>query len=471
MALLLGRVSGLARELLLAFRFGVSREADVAVVLLTLPDLLVNLLLSGGLSAALVPRLRTLPDAQAAQVFQQACLWALTFFGALALLIAIWPAGVVSLFAPGLSQPTSLITAPVAMLVALSIPLTALSGVTTAYLNAGSRYFIAGLGTFIFNAAIITALAWWQKGGLLVLSGAIAIGALFRLASQMAISPPQAWRKQPERVPADPRFRKAFTAGVMAASLALVPAAMIRAAASLLGPGNIAAFNYAQKLVELPLGIFITTISTIALTRLSGHHADGDPLAARRTLHANLRLSLILALFILLFGEALAGVLVSLVFERGTISAGDVERIASLTRIALLGIPFISVSSLATAALNAQLRTPEVLRATGIALIALIVIALPGLIISSDRLLMGSVVGSQGILAWLLARRAKICLMGPDGVVNRRFFNAVAAGCAVALPFAAIPLFLSGSDIAAIGLGAIGFGAGTSVSAKILGFW
>lgn len=47
MTLLVGRFSGLLREVQLAAVFGVSSQADAAVILLTLPDLLVNLLLSG----------------------------------------------------------------------------------------------------------------------------------------------------------------------------------------------------------------------------------------------------------------------------------------------------------------------------------------------------------------------------------------------------------------------------------------
>jgi putative peptidoglycan lipid II flippase len=72
--LLAGRVSGLFREIQLAAAFGVSVSADVAVLLLTLPDLLVNLVLSGGLSAALIPRLRALP-LQAAQALSRQTLY------------------------------------------------------------------------------------------------------------------------------------------------------------------------------------------------------------------------------------------------------------------------------------------------------------------------------------------------------------------------------------------------------------
>ena len=48
LAILAGRLTGLVRELQLAATFGVSTDADIAVLCLTLPDLLVNLLLLEG---------------------------------------------------------------------------------------------------------------------------------------------------------------------------------------------------------------------------------------------------------------------------------------------------------------------------------------------------------------------------------------------------------------------------------------
>lgn len=53
LALMAGRLAGFGREVLLASSLGLSEQADIAIVLLTVPDLLVNLLLSGGIGVAL----------------------------------------------------------------------------------------------------------------------------------------------------------------------------------------------------------------------------------------------------------------------------------------------------------------------------------------------------------------------------------------------------------------------------------
>ena len=51
---LLGRITGFGREWLLAVQSGASSVTDVAIVLLTFPDLMVNLLLGGGLTVLIL---------------------------------------------------------------------------------------------------------------------------------------------------------------------------------------------------------------------------------------------------------------------------------------------------------------------------------------------------------------------------------------------------------------------------------
>jgi len=57
MGILLGRFSGYIRELVIAYRFEVSIEADNIILMLTIPDLLNNLLSAGVISGLLIPLL------------------------------------------------------------------------------------------------------------------------------------------------------------------------------------------------------------------------------------------------------------------------------------------------------------------------------------------------------------------------------------------------------------------------------
>ena len=56
---ILGRIAGFVREILLASIFGVSPQADMAVLILTVPDLFSGILIGGAMSAAFVPFFRS----------------------------------------------------------------------------------------------------------------------------------------------------------------------------------------------------------------------------------------------------------------------------------------------------------------------------------------------------------------------------------------------------------------------------
>lgn len=459
LALLLGRVSGLVRELVLAANFGVGIEADFAILILTVPDLLVNLLLAGGLSAALVPRLRALEEREGGCLFRRTTLWVLLIFGVIAIVIAAKPYALFAVIAPGLPASEQLVGRREIILVALSIPLTALSGMTSAFLNANNRFFVAGLGTFLFNFIVISTLLLPIETDLLaVLAFGIFLGAFSRLGSQVLILPKAAFRLQDGLGKGHITFGTAFAAGVAASAFTLLPTAMIRAAASFLGSGNIALFAYAQKIVELPLGILVTTISTVALTQLSGHYANGQHVEARQSLYLALRLSLVLALIVVLYGMLLSNVAISTVFVRGNLGLTDALRISGLFKVLLLGVPFVAISSMAAADLNAQLRTTEVFKATAVSACALPFLAIPGLYNASATLLMLAAVGSQIILAALLAYRAQITLFGHSGILDPKTALASALACIPCLPLALAGTFHSAlNSWIYIGIGGLGF--------------
>lgn len=407
-ALLAGRVSGLFRDLLIGAKLGISETADLAVVLLTIPDLFVNLLLAGGLSAALVPRFRQLQAPESQALLHQLMIWVLVAFGLIALVVAIIPEAVFGIIAPGTLRYNGLVPTAALFLMAATIPLTAMSGVTTAFLNANARFFLPGLGTLIFNLCIVAVmlLGGSSFGQLHLLAGGMALGALLRLVTQAGMI---SWSPRSLTVtkgPADKALAKAFATSVVAATIALIVPLVVRAAASLLGPGVIASFNYAQKLVELPVGILITTISTVALTKLSGHYGEGDHEGARSDGKAALSQALNLAWPVTIFGIAFMNPVVSLLFERGALDAAAAAHIADLARIAILGVPFVAVSSMATADLNAQRRTATVLRITVMSALVVPLFAAPALLASSQLLLMTSVVGFQFVLAAGLAKAA-----------------------------------------------------------------
>lgn len=380
LALMAGRLAGFGRELMLAATFGVSAQADVAVVLLTVPDLLVNLLLSGGISVALVPVLRAANDMQAVALFRQASLTVGGAFVVLGFAFAIVPALWLGLLAPGMDQGLRAVDGWLGYGIGGAIVLTALSGVTTAALNSRDRFFLAGCGTLIFNIAIIVALMLAREGAVLAwLVGGILVGAFLRWSSQWV-----GWRSmqlvagQNKDWLIDRSLTKKFVAGLASASMLVLVPVVLRGSASWLGEGQLASFNYALKLIELPLGIFITTLATVVFPRLSEAYHRQDRGEFDALLVATLGRSILISAAVVICGWPVIDSVVALLFDTGKLAPHALDHIAVLTQIALLGVPWIGVAGLAIAALNAQRRPAFALRRILAAMLVLPVLCLPG---------------------------------------------------------------------------------------------
>lgn len=389
--LMAGRAAGFFREMQISAMFGVSRDADFAVILLTTPDLLVNLLLAGGLGAVLIPEFGRLDAPGRTRLFLKASLLVALLFGLLALAIAIWPWLLITILAPGaLSVPVDTYVMPFAV-AALAVPLAGLAGVTTALLNAEGRFFTAGSGALVFNATIIAALLLYSGVGqaLQVLALAIVIGAGLRYLFQ-ALASLRHFSFGPSAVPATDftGISKRFVQALGVGTLVLLVPVMLRAVMSLNGAGNIAAFNYATRLVELPIGIAIATIGSVAFPLMSRAHASENRAEARTLYLDGLGRALAIALAIAIPSIWFAPPLVTLVFGRGRIGADELRLIGDLARLGFLTLPLVALSSMTIAYYNARLLTGRLLRLTLACMLVVPVAAMPGWLAGDVRLTM-----------------------------------------------------------------------------------
>lgn len=357
--LLIGRVSGVLRELMLSARLGTSAEADYAVVLMSLPDLLVNILVAGGLSAVLVPQFKQLDQAAGVRLFWKAFIVIFAGFGLVAIFCFLSPNLVFRFFAPGLEIPVGLLSPASIALISVAIPLSALSGVSGSYLNATERYFMTGLGTLFFNLALIIGLflADASKSIFWYIAFGVGAGAALRLFSQLVSMPKNVWR-----VPVKSKQNvvmpwRAFFAAVAATTLTLVVPNLVRAGASFTGVGAVASLNYAQKLVELPTAVLLSAIMTVTLTRVSSAFVKGGLVGARLELSQKLQLALGMAIFATFGSVFFAQPIVEFAFGYGVMSRMAIESVSDLFQIGSMGLPATALTLLLSAYLNATNRT------------------------------------------------------------------------------------------------------------------
>ena len=378
---LLGRLAGFFREATLAAKLGVTQNADVAVALLSLPDVFINLLVGGAMAAALVPSFKRLDHHEKQVLFLQSSLLSIGIFSLLAIILSVTSQYWLRLLAPGVpnSAINSLIKHAIWML-----PLTAAAGVSTAYLQAQEKFFIPALGTLIFNLTIIYGLlaADNTTAMLSLLPTTILIGAALRWGSQLNCLNWQALISNlGHKLLIDLALFKRYWQAMFAAGLLFLLPPIAAALASTYGPGQMAAFNYANKLVQLPVGMCLSIFSVVLLPKFSEQFASGNKVAAIDLLRKSVLLIFILSFAIVSAAIVAAPDLVTLIFGRGAVTTVQIQHISVMFQFLLLSLPAQGISSLLLSFYNAyqDTRTPFYISLFGVTGFIVLVCSLPSL--------------------------------------------------------------------------------------------
>lgn len=344
--LLLGKVAGAAKEMVVAWRYGVSDVVDAYQYTFTLTTWL-PVTLVGVLSIVLIPvlvRLHKQADHGVGRFLSQlnaAVLVAGVVLGGATYLCWPW---VVQLFGQGLTpavraMSTELVAAfaPVAML-------TVWAGVSAARLRARERH----VNTLLDGVPAVFILAWVAAAPVEPGVGPLFWGTLVGTLVQavwlqwLAARADGCWGR-PQWAFSAPEWPMLMQAvGIMAigqvAMSFVAPLDQVQAAA--LGQNANAALGYANRLLGLVLGLGAVSVGRAALPVLADVIAHGDPKRARR-MAIQWSAGMVLAGTVLVgIGWLLAPWGVALVFERGAFTADDTLRVAHAFRWGLLQLPF-----------------------------------------------------------------------------------------------------------------------------------
>lgn len=358
LGLLLGRLLGFFREIVIAEGYGASWRADVTITILTLPDILINILVGGALTAALVPSFISEKASSRALAYQSSTVIFL-FFLIIAGLLAWQSPVLVELLAPGYSGQVEEVAQKGVSAVVLLLPIFVLTGVTTALLQAQERFAVPSLGTFFFNVILVVGLsiAIQQESfnvTFIVLS-VLAAGAL-RYASQLlavrpGFHPIESLR--PWLISGD-LVRRYWQAMLSGGILFIYPVAA-RAYASMVGEGGVAMFSYAMRLIELPLLLCVSFLGVVLLPRLSEAYSENRETFARLIsygLQATLVLGTVavVTLFVGRQGYAQA------VYGRG-LQPEAMQEVTQIVSVGLLCVMFQGAVTFMAAAFNASRKT------------------------------------------------------------------------------------------------------------------
>lgn len=350
--LLLGRITGFGREFFMAYKLGTSEFADVAVILLTLPDYLVAVLTAGGLSYALLPEFKRLPQLRAEALYAQSCLLIGLIYGVVTICLIFAASHLVYLLAPGITEIMHLKATELIKLSLWVIPLSALTGITTAYLQSSERFMVTSLATPLFNTMVLLGLIYVGQSyeELRYLTYFILGAALLRWLSQLFRVPFRSYRLQNFFTweITTPLLKNYFLITLSSLSIIIFPQ-LLRLFGSFTGTGSLAKLSYALKISEIPLGIFLTSLSILLFPKFAEHFKRDEKTVSQEGMLLLRNAIKLIAI------TGLASVMVMIVFAEdlskwaygwGNISEATLLELGFYIAIALIGILPQGLSSL-----------------------------------------------------------------------------------------------------------------------------
>ncbi|HLX01664.1 MAG TPA: murein biosynthesis integral membrane protein MurJ [Trinickia sp.] len=359
---LLSRVTGLARETLIARAFGASQYTDAFYVAFRIPNLLRRLSAEGAFSQAFVPILAEFKNQQGhdatkalVDAMSTVLAWSLAFLSIVGVAGASWVVFAVAsgLRADGQAFPLAVAMTRIMFPYIIFISLTTLaSGV----LNTYKSFSLPAFAPVLLNVAFIAAavfVAPHMKVPVYALAWAVIVGGLLQFLVQL---PGLKKIDMAPRIGFNPLGALAHR-GVKRVLVKMVPATFAVSVAQLsliintniasrLGQGAVSWINYADRLMEFPTALLGVALGTILLPSLSKAHVDADAHEYSSLLDWGLRVTFLLAapsaLALFFFAEPLTATL----FHYGRFDANSVVmvgRALSAYGIGLIGLILIKI--------------------------------------------------------------------------------------------------------------------------------
>ena len=392
---MLSRILGFIRDITLARLFGASVAMDAFFVAFKIPNFMRRLFAEGSFSLAFVPVLSQMKSENNREHLAQflnhtyGCLLSvLTPFTIIGVMAA--PVFVI-VFAPGFIHRPEQFGQAVDML-RLTFPylmLISLCAMAAGILQTHGRFAPSAFSPVLLNLSLIgfailisprlqlpvMALAW----GVLVAGVLQLVWHLFFLRQiELLPRPVMNWH--------DPKVRsilKLMLPTLLGSSVAQINLLFDTLIASMLVTGSVSWLYYADRLMELPLGVFGVAIATIILPRLSTHHSEKNHLRFHQTIQWASRSALLVAVPAATGLVVLAEPITSTLFESRNFSSADTHMVALALSAYTLGIPAFILAKVLVPVYYARLdtRTPVIIALWCMSLNMIFNIILVGLLV------------------------------------------------------------------------------------------
>jgi len=361
---LLSRISGLVRDIFFSYLLGASQFADMFYVAFRIPNFFRRLFAEGAFSQAFVPVLMRYKEQGVDEVRLFLAPLSGLFGSALVLLVALgllFAEELTYVFAPGFSELQQQSTASLVFIMFPYIGFISLTAYAGALLNAHDRFAVPAVTPVLLNLSLIgaslVALAGWSDLPQVdVLAWGVLAAGVVQLLFQVPFivkigalpAPRFNYRHEGVR-----RVGRLLLPAVFAGSVGQINALVNTVLASMLITGSVSWLYYADRLLELPVGLVAIALGTVLLPHLSRLATDEDQVQFKRALSWGIGLGLFMGLPAAVALYLLADALVATVFMSiagGAMTPYDVRMAGLGLQMFALALPgFVLVRVLAPA--------------------------------------------------------------------------------------------------------------------------
>ncbi|MBI4197467.1 MAG: murein biosynthesis integral membrane protein MurJ [Deltaproteobacteria bacterium] len=350
---LISRITGLLRDMAIAYAFGARAVADAFFVAFRIPNLLRRLFAEGALTISFVPvfteTYRRDPEEakKLANVSWSLLAVVLAGISFLGILLSPW---IVRLIAWGFtSDPEKFrLTVFLTRIIFPYIFLVSLAAWAMGVLNSLKHFAAPASSSIFMNLGIIVGalgLSYFTNPPVLGLALGVLLGGIWQLWIHFPFLKKFGFFPKVQWDPSHPGVKKILGMMLPAAFGAAVyqfNVIVITQLASFLPAGAVSYLWYADRIMEFPLGIWGIAMATVLLPSLSDHAAERDYEKLKETLRYGLRMVLFLSIPAAGGLMVLAEPIVRLLFEHGTFSADSTVQTAHALIFFAIGLPFIS---------------------------------------------------------------------------------------------------------------------------------
>ena len=352
------RLLGLVRDILFFSCFGISLIGDAFILAFTIPNLFRRMLGEGTLSSAFIPVYsdtnKELSKHHSDQILNQVVTRLILILGLIVVVICFfsWLA-----HRNGWHEETKWSDA--LFLNSIIFPYViaiCISAILVGALNVHGKFFAGAFSPVILNLCMIGCLFtfsfYFSEDGLFLavcLCVAVLVGGFFQLILpwfQLRNQVSWKWRFDLSDSPGLERIKGLFFVGVFGAAVGQINILVSRFLAySLEDKGALSYLFLSARLIELPLGVFAVSISTVFFPQLSQYFSSGNKNAYTESFSKGFRLTLGVLFPASVGMSFLADSILNVLFQWGEFGRGDVEVAAEILRISCLALPFYGIAA------------------------------------------------------------------------------------------------------------------------------